>query len=432
MAGLTFRWGGAAAAARRLQSGLEDLDCPVTRYVWAREPDEDPAHTVAVRDRIDLETLQGCRNRARAIDALFAPYGGREPLRYRFSADQAAAGAAFADCLPPADILNLHWMAEFLDVSLVLGALPPGLPVVWTLHDLNPLTGGCHYPGSCRRFTKGCGACPFLGNGDPADLSASAFLRKRAALADRAGPLHFVAPSRWMAAAVHASGITAGLPVTVIPNAVDCDAFYPGEAGEARRALHVPGDAAVVLFVSSNLRDPRKGLDILTAALARMEDGGRPFVLLVGQGAPPPEMAAAPHRAFGHVDDSALMRQIYAAADIVVLPTREDNLPNVVLEAFACARPVVATAVGGVPDMVESGENGWLVPSDAADALALVLREALADKGRGAELGLCGHRRVQALHTPQAQARRYLDLFLALLDQEGGRAGKADDHASVG
>lgn len=417
MAALSFRWGGAAEAARRLEGGLVRAGCRVTRYAWAREPDEGEDEAVFLRSRLNGAALDACRERGRLIDAQFAPHGGRAGLRYRFSSDCTAAGAAFTRHLPAASVLNLHWVSEFLDVPLVWTSLPPGLPVVWTLHDLNPLTGGCHYPGSCRRFTAGCGACPFLGNDDPADLSAAAFARKAAALAAGRGPLHFVAPSRWMAAAVRASGITRDFPVTVIPNAIDPDQFHPLDSIEARRSLDLPMDRSIVLFVASDLAAPRKGLDIFADALTRLDERDRPMVLLVGGGNPPAALCALPHRLFGHVDDPHRLCRIYAAADMVAVPTREDNLPNVVLEAFACARPVVATDVGGVPDLVQDGETGLLVAADDPAALAAGLRQLLSNPSACTAMGRQAYGKVQAEHLPTVQAARYLDLFQMLANR---------------
>ncbi|MFC2023766.1 glycosyl transferase family 1, partial [Chloroflexota bacterium] len=194
------------------------------------------------------------------------PSGDDEP----FSDSSSPFGSAVVRQLPAADVINLHWIAGFVDQRSFFSRVPQSVPVFWTLHDMNAFTGGCHYDEGCGKYELSCGACPQLDSGKSGDLSRRIWLRKRKAFAQVApGQLHFVSPSRWLAKALSRSSLLSDRPVTVIPYGVDVDDFAPRDRGFARKVLGIPQDAAVVLFVADSLENRRKGFPLLMEALAR-------------------------------------------------------------------------------------------------------------------------------------------------------------------
>lgn len=418
--------GGAARAAWRLHGGLTEIGV-AHHFLVARKDSDDPAIT-PVRPRDTAEQAVWAAREGEG-QAELAPYPALQGLDFvPFHSGLAGRADLLEDRLPPTDIFNLHWVRGLVDWPTFFRRRRPGQAVVWTLHDQQPFTGGCHYAGACRGFTDGCGTCPVLGSDDQDDLSARVLARKRAALDAFPGPIHIVSPSRWMAAEAAASRLFAGLPIHVIPNAVDNRTLVPGDGRALRRQLGIGDDVLALGFVSHRLDDPRKGLDMLIQALSRLAPAlpDRLALLLAGGGPLPPGPVAVPVFNAGPQTGDAALCGFYAACDLVVVPSRQDNLPNVVLEAMACARPVLGIHSGGTPDMVLPGQTGFLAACDDAPTLADTLADAIRRRNDFANMGHAARQRVEAEYAPPVQANRYAALFTAVgreRENDGGPGG---------
>ncbi|WP_129633328.1 glycosyltransferase family 4 protein [Candidatus Oscillochloris fontis] len=294
------------------------------------------------------------------------------------------------------DIIHLHWVGNGYLPIRALAAF--GRPLVWTLHDMGPFTGGCHYDAGCGRYAQGCGACPQLGSCHPHDLSAWSVQQKRAAWADL--PLTLVAPSQWMAACARCSPILAQHRCEVIPNGLDLHRFHPQPKAAARAALGLPLDRDLLLFGANNsLADPRKGAAQLEAALHQAGADGhlRHSSAVIFGAVAPATFAGLPTHSMGYLNDEVRLAQLYAAADLFIAPSVQDNFPNMVLEALACGTPVVAFAVGGLPDMIQHQQSGYLAqpgnPRNLANGIAWVLahREHLTPTARTFDLAATIH-----------------------------------------
>ena len=167
-----------------------------------------------------LPLVCGVIVRRRQILGDFARYHATRPTGLEpFSDDRSVHAFDLVKQLPPCDVIYLHWVAGFVDYHAFFSALPPRTPVVWLLHDMNVMTGGCHYDDDCGRYVNGCGACPQLGSADPEDLSRQVWKRKQEVFGTvEANRLHLVAPSRWMRELAKASPLLSRFPVTLIPN----------------------------------------------------------------------------------------------------------------------------------------------------------------------------------------------------------------------
>jgi glycosyltransferase involved in cell wall biosynthesis len=284
---------------------------------------------------------------------------------------------------------------------------------------MNAFTGGCHYDDGCGRYANRCGACPQLGSALPNDLSQRVWARKKRVF-DRINParLQLVTPSRWLAGEVKRSSLLRDFPVTVIPNGVDTDCFAPRDRQFARQVLGVPEDADVVLFVAEGVRARRKGFLLLSRALAELRAQRRLVLLSVGGGAAAMN-SVVEHRHIGHLGDERLLSLVYSAADVFVVPSLQDNLPNTILESLACGTPMVAFAVGGIPDAVHPEETGLLAPPFDVTALRDAIARLLDDSGLQAELSAHCRRVALEEYSQGVQARRYaeLDEHVVLRDQ---------------
>jgi glycosyltransferase involved in cell wall biosynthesis len=311
-------------------------------------------------------------------------------------------------------VINLHWVANFLDYETFFPAVASGSPIVWTLHDMNAFTGGCHYDLLCGRYTDRCGACPQLGSRDDADLSRGVWQRKHELLA-RQPRLHVVTPSRWLKGEVARSSVLGHAPVSVIPYGLDVETFAPRDKQAARDVLGIPQDRKVVLFVADLVDNRRKGFGFLIQALLGEEDRATNlFLLSLGYNKPARQMQT-PWLHLERIDNDRILSLVYSAADVFVIPSVQDNLPNTVLEAMACGTPVVGVAVGGIPDMVRHERTGLLVAPDDTAGLRKAIRELCHDAARREDMSVNCRRVAVQEYSLEEQGRRYVDLYTSLL-----------------
>ena len=401
--------GGAARAASRLHQALRASGVESELIVAAKVGHD--AHVHAPRTRFQRLAVR------------VAGRWDRLPLRAYperraglFTPAIARAGTPQRAAAMPRDITHLHWVANgFMrieDLQKLSG------PLVWSLHDLWPLTGGCHYSEGCERYTEQCGRCPVLGSDDDEDLSRQVWLRKRAAW--NKPNLTLIASSRWMAGIVRSSSLFRERRIEIVPNCVDTELFRPADRAAARTVFSLPQDRAVVLFGALTASgDRRKGFHLLTPALERLAQRvPRESVCLAVMGLSRPEgPTPLPFDAhyLGVIQDDARLALAYAAADLLVVPSLEDNLPYMVMEAMSCATPCVAFDVSGLPDLIEHGVTGYLARPFEVDDLTRGLESLVTNQQHRTSLGMRSRQAVLDRFAPRVIARRHLDLYEDLL-----------------
>ncbi len=312
-------------------------------------------------------------------------------------------------------VIHLHWVAKLLDWSSFFGSLPSDQPLVWTLHDMNPLSGGCHFSGGCQRFRTGCGHCPQLRVRAAADISAINFAIKQRAL--RGTNLHVVAPSGWLLELAKTSPIFAeARSFTRIPYGIPSARFYPVNREAARSRLGIASDRFVIGFGAMDLANRRKGSRHLIAALAAVASLPNITCLVFGSGAiEPVGLSADSVIHVGPVRDEATLRWVYGAADVFVLPSTEDNLPLTGLEAMACGTPVVGFAAGGIPDYVVPERTGLLAETGNAEQLGQRLLDAARRPEAMRRMGDRARRQMLADFEARLEAKRYSRLYRELV-----------------
>src|SRR6516165_12413764 len=275
--------GGAAIAAHRLHRGLRRAGVDSRMLVAEKHSLDETVQVGARRHRLP-ERLRR-RIRSQMINRDFARYRATRPAHLDHFSDDRAAASNFSYFLPKADLYNLHWVAGFLDYRAFFGRFPRDVPLVWTLHDMNPLTGGCHYTAGCDRFAAGCGACPALGSTDNFDLSAAIFRRKRTAYATlQPENVRIIAPSRWLSGEASRSALFRRFEITTIPYGLDTEVFRPRRRAVAREVFGIPPELRIVMFTAAALDNYRKGLDLLTAALEGLNLQDKIGLVSVGVG----------------------------------------------------------------------------------------------------------------------------------------------------
>ncbi len=278
---------------------------------------------------------------------------------------------------------NIHWHAQHF--SLLMLPTLSRTPMLWTLHDMWPMTGHCYYPSNCTRWMNGCGSCPDLTIFPRmlADATALMFAIKRFLLRNTAVTL--IAPSEWMRQQVLNSPIFSGKQVRSLHNGIDTVVYYPQDRTSIRTELGLGPTDRAILFVSSQLNDPRKGFSLFVEALRELKISSGQLVILIvgGGGLDSNRLAGFRTISLGYQTDEKRMARIYSAADIQVVPSLQDNLPNVVLESLACGTPVVCFNCGGLQDMVNHQHNGylaaWMDPVDLRAGIEWLLNRSRED-----------------------------------------------------
>lgn len=316
--------------------------------------------------------------------------------------------------MPAADIYHLHWISAFIDFRS-LPLLARRAPIVWTFHDMNAFTGGCHYDRNCGRYADHCGACPVLGSDKAEDVSFRTIQRKSQIL--RALPksrLVAVSPSEWLANETRRSHLFGDFITRVIPYGIDLTMFKPVDRTAVRTRLGFAPDERVVLFVAEDLTDERKGLRQMLEALTPLKDIPKLRILTMGKAGDSTQMPAPLFRHLGRLSNPVEIRDAYNAADLFCITSLQDNFPNTVIEALACGTPVAGFATGGVVDAVQQ-DVGLLTPTGDIAGLANCLRTILEDDERRNAMRNAARKRAEANYGEERQAHAYRALYEELL-----------------
>ncbi len=349
-----------------------------------------------------------------------------------FTPEWTLTGWRLASQLPPCNLVNLHWVADMLDYR-TLPQLTDRVPVVWTFHDMNAFTGGCHYSETCERYAAQCGACPQLktSSGEN-DMTRRIWNRKQRIFArissDR---FTIVCPSRWLAGEAGRSTLCQRFDTRIIPNGIDPQEYYPIEQIAARRRFNLPAKAKIVLFVADQIEDRRKGLRFLLRAIDAIRTV--PGLLLVTLGRGDTSFLTGPlFRHLGPMQGVESLRYAYSAADVFAIPSLQDNLPNTILESMACGTPVAGFDAGGVGEAVVDGQTGLLAPTGNEFAFARNLRSVLEDTLLRRAFGCESLARIGREFTVTLQARRYATLYREIIrSQPAGRLPRKLDSGNI-
>lgn len=413
--------GGAARAAYRLHTGLYRLGFESYMMV-ANRTNEDPTLVHPIWPTNLLACVRR-KLRREKIHSDFESYKHSRPIGYEsFSDDRSEHGANLWRQLHSADIINLHWVSGFIDYVSFFATVSHKVSVVWTLHDMNAFTGGCHYDFTCGKFVSGCGACPQLGSNDTSDLSSQIWQRKHR-IFKSLDPcsLIIVAPSRWLAHEAKKSPLLGRFQIVHIPNGLDTEVFSPRNHHAARDMFDIPYDMNVLLFLADGVSNRRKGFALLIKVLASL--GMQANICLISVGREKPEINKTfPHVHLGSISDDRLLSLVYSAANLFVIPSLQDNLPNTVIESLACGTPVVGFDVGGIPDMVRAGITGRLVPSQDAEGIQTAIIDLLSNSDKLAVMSANCRRIALEEYSLERQAQRYAELYeMILVNQKESR-----------
>lgn len=409
--------GGAGIACLRSVEGLRAQGHDVTLYTLFRHSDEPHVWNAPIKSALHAQsTDEGVLHPAwKRAAVLTRQEEGHLRARELFSkTGSVVEPATLGAVIGAADIVHLHWVVGMIDYDEIAD-LVQDRPVVWTLHDMNPFTGGCHYSEGCEGYRDQCRDCPLLSGAS--DLAHRAWLKKKEALA-RIRTLEVICPSEWLAECTRNSSLLGDRPVHVMPNILVGDDFRPTNKMVARQILGLPLDRKLIVFGADSLANIRKGGDILRDSLnhlRQMQD--MTGIEGVFFGASDLNLGIPVHN-MGYIHDPRRLSLVYAAADVFAFPSREDNAPQTVIEALLSGTPVVAFPVGNVPEMIRHQDTGYIAKYEDAKEFADGLAWALADCTSHAALmrGLRGCCDARRHNDPQTAVQRHVALYRAMLD----------------
>ena len=405
--------GGAALAANRLMEALKNNGAKAMMLVRDKETDQISVAALSQQWRLRWSFLweRWC--------VFWLLHFRRKHL---FDVDIANTGADITKTreFQEADIIHLHWINQgMLSLKGIRRILESGKPVVWTMHDIWPATAICHLTLDCRQFEGQCARCRLLpGGGSKNDLSARVWRKKKKMLEGQ--HISFVACSKWLAGEAQKSGLLQGQSVTSIPNPIDTRIYCPSDRLKARQALGLPQEGRIILFVSQRATNPYKGMQYLIEACHLLAQqypdmvANTSVAILGGHAEELTGKLPFPTHALGYINDEHQVVKVYNAADVFVLPSLSENLPNTIMEAMACGIPSVGFRVGGIPEEIDHCQNGYVANyKDAAD-LAKGIRWALDEADREEVKKAC-LMKVARNYSQQSVAKRYMDIYESLV-----------------
>ncbi len=313
-----------------------------------------------------------------------------------------------------ADIINLHWTTYFLDWESFFRNNTK--PIVWTLHDQNSFLGGEHYQEIYLGISE---------SGEPIERNLTQLeIQKHKEILDykkkilnNVKNIHIVTPSQWLTASAKESNVFQKASFQTIPYGLDTTVFKPRPKNLAREFFAIDNNTPMILFVAESITNQRKGFDYLKRAieLVRKE---YPMVQFCAVGELKDKELNKNNeiKELGYIRDELLLSAVYSAADVFVIPSLMDNLPNTVLESLCCGTPVIGFDIGGVPDMVENEVNGYLCNEISVNSLKETIEKFLENTKIFDTEKIA--KEAQQKYSLSTQAKKYKNLFKQIMNNE--------------
>ncbi|OAV71617.1 Spore coat protein SA [Bacteroidales bacterium Barb4] len=400
--------GGAAVAANRLMYALQKKDVEVAMLV--RNNDTDNPNVVSINQSWLNQKVNYLRFVWERLVIFFYNKFNRENL-FRVSIANTGTDISRHPLVKEADVIHLHWINQgFLSLADIEKLIKLGKPVVWTMHDMWPCTGICHYAGKCDKFQSQCRSCFFLQSQKDCDLSYKTFSKKKNIY--QQASVTFVGCSDWLSQKARQSSLMKNQKVCTIPNPINISVFCPQDLIQSRIELGLPQNKKLLLFGALNVTDERKGVRYLLEAVQNIK--GKQDIELVVFGKIKEDLHSlipVPIHPMGYLRDVKKIVALYSAVDVFVTPSLEDNLPNTIMEAMACGTPCVGFNVGGIPEMIDHKKNGYIAEYMDSEDLATGIQWVLENK-KALNLSKACLEKVHSSYAESVVAKKYMDIYI--------------------
>lgn len=311
-----------------------------------------------------------------------------------------------------ADIINFHNIHSDYFNFMALPGLTKSKPAVWTLHDIWAITGRCAFSYGCDRWQIGCGNCPDTSYYPASKKDTSRLLWSLKKWAYKRSNLVIVTPSKWLKNLVENS-ILSNKEIHLIYNGVDHHKFHPINKSSIRKKLGLPEDKIILMFIASGgINNPQKGGKYLIKSLKNVHLKNV-FILNIGSSDELDKLInkEVDYLSIPYIHDEELLPEYYAASDLLLFPSTEENCPLVILEAMGCGTPVVAFNAGGIPELIEHLKTGYVAKYKDVNDFTKGINQFISDYSLR-ELASKNAREVVENHfTHDKMTELYLELY---------------------
>lgn len=392
--------GGAARAAYRLHKALLDQGVDSQMLVQSKSSDD--------------FTVHGPMTKIRKVLGKLRPFLDSLPVRFYKNQAKALFSPSwlpFSDIVSRInqinpDVVHLHWVAGGMmrieDITKIKA------PIVWSLHDMWPFTDGYHYDG---KFDVENNVQPEIAK---SVLQRNNLKRKRKTY-HKVKSMTVVGLSEWLFNCSKKSDALGSKHHVQLPNPINTDTYSPFSKIQARELLNLPLDKKIILFGAMGATsDPRKGFEQLSNAL-NFTDSQDTELVIFGSNAPEngDDFAQKSHY-LGLLHDDVALRVLYSAADVMVVPSLQENLSNAIMESLACGTPVIGFDIGGNSDLIDHKGNGYLVKPYDAEDLAEGINWVL-DHSAPSGLSINSRKKVLVNFDSKLVAAQYIDLYKGII-----------------
>ena len=336
------------------------------------------------------------------------------PKRKKFHFDTGFTGFNLLNLTEynEADIIHLHWINGLISIKSISRI---NKPVVWTMRDMWPITGGCHYPMDCNNYKTGCGRCPHLQSNNNYDLSKIILNYKKKFLTKN---IKLVGVSEWISDEARKSQLFKNFDIRTIKNNINTNQFFPINKIIARQKLNILTKKKIILAGAINPEDYYKGFHKLCEIIKKL-DSDKYFLCFFGDiSTNLIEKFGFEFKNFGYVKDINLLRYIYSSADVYIAPNIQDASPKTLKEASACGTPVACFDSTGPKDIVQHKVTGFKAKNFNSSELASGI-EWISNLNKFEYELLCSnsyHRMIKYFDS-KVIAQKYKELYNELLNK---------------
>jgi len=400
---------GAGRAVETLHRGLLDtgIDSTLTGRLEKGLPSELRAERLPLHDRLTTNLVHRAQRRLNRLR-----YGADNDMGFLQIGSDFSRVRAFR----AADIIHIQWANSLSMGSRFWNQISvEKRPIVWTLRDMWPITGGCHFNGDCRNFEKGCGGCPKL-DSVTERITTWDLNYKKSKLPDN---LTFTAISDNFAREIRRAHALSGREVRVIPNSVDVEKFSRIDPRRSRTALGLPTQPLIISAGAVNIASPRKGAHIIERLLKRYSTRKEVFWSLFGGNCEQLNLSGAPNlKLFGMISDDMELNSLYSGSDIFLMPSLQESFGKTTIEAMASGTPVIAFRDTPAEEMIVHGESGWLVTHGDLEQFTAAVDSAMAlDRNTLSDMGRAARARAIQKYSLRTVVEQHIELYSEKLEE---------------
>jgi len=396
--------GGSGRSAYRIHAGLREAGVKSRMLVGIKSMEDE-----------DIDLIYN-KERWRILDQVIGKCTDLFGLQYLFypSSFKLQHHTWFKE----ADIVQFYNTHGGYFSHLALPGISKRKPIVWRLSDMWPMTGHCAYSYDCERFKFGCGSCPYLSEYPSLRRDMTAFLWKIKNNIYKCSNINIVAPSKWIFDLAKQSPLINRFKISIIPNGLNTQIFKPIKKEIARELLNIDINKKVIFFSAHSIKDHRKGSIFLKEGISRLSKKNMQNIILLVNGSQCGNCLnnyGFPVKYVNFTNNDTMMAVMYSAADLFILPTLADNLPNGIIESMACGTPVISFNTGGVPEAISHMKTGYIAQYKNVNDLSVGIKMLLENNNLRNQMSINCREIVKERYTKELQAKRYQELYKELL-----------------